>query len=91
MEVIIKGIVEVLSFIEFMWEVCVREEDKEGYKDFVVENDMLRSGIGRVEEVCFMIDEEIENFLVNRILFKIDVIMFGLRLLGLRFVFFVYE
>lgn len=47
LEVTIKGTVEALSLTESMWEVCVREEDKEGYKDLVVENDMLRSAIGR--------------------------------------------
>lgn len=91
LEVTIKGTVEALSLTESMWEVCVREEDKEGYKDLVVENDMLRSAIGRAEEVCLMTDEEIENSLVNRIPFKIDATMLGPRLLGLRLAFSAHE
>lgn len=39
LEVTIKGTVEALSLTEFMWEVCVREEDKEGFKDIVTEKD----------------------------------------------------
>lgn len=91
LEVTIKGTVEALSLTESMWEVCVREEDKEGYKDLVVENDMLRSAIGRAEEVCLMTDEEIENSLVNRIPFEIDATMLGPRLLGLRLAFSAHE
>lgn len=91
LEVTVKGSVEGLSLTETMWEVCVREEDKEGFKDLVIEKDLLRSALGRAEEVCLMTDEDIENSLINKIPFKINATMLGPRLLGLTLAFSAYE
>lgn len=69
----------------------MREEDKEGFKDLVIEKDMLRSALGRPEGVCLMTDEEIENSLIDKKPFKINASMLGPRLLSLRRAFSAHE
>lgn len=84
MEANVSGTVQALSLTETSWEVCLKEDNKEQYRDIVIEKDMMQNALSHIDEACLVTEEELENVLINRIPFKLQAVMMGSRILNLQ-------
>lgn len=84
LEANVSGTVQALSLTETSWEVCLKEDNKEQYRDIVIEKDMMQNALSHIDEACLLTEEELENVLINRIPFKLQAVMMGSRILNLQ-------